>query len=83
MKKKCQEKKVECVYEIKHEKGCKANAFSCCLTSASGYSLRGTRTASTFSHRASADKELKTRHKATERHTFSARTVADDKNHVL
>lgn len=83
MKKKCQEKKAECVYEMYHGKGSKAGVFSCCLTNASGYSLRGTRTASTLPHCASADKELKMRHKATENHAFSVRTVTDDKNHVL
>lgn len=83
MKKKCQEKKAECAYELHHEKGSKADAFPCCLTNAPGYSLRGTRTASTLSPYASAGKELKMRHKATERHTFSVRTVTDDKNHVL
>lgn len=83
MKKKCQKKKAKCVYEIYHEKGSKAGAFPWCLTNASGYSLRGTKTASTLSPCASADKELKMRHKATERHTFSDRTVTDDKNHVL
>lgn len=59
------------------------DAFPYCLTNVSGYSLKGTRTASTLSHCASADKELKMRHKATERHTFCVRTVTDDKNHVL
>lgn len=65
-----------------HEKGSKAGAFPCCFTNAPGCSLRGTRTAST-SHCASTGKELKMRHKATERHTFSLRTVTADKNHIL
>lgn len=82
-KEKGQEKKAVCVYKIYHEKGSKAGTFPCCLTNAPGYSLRGTRTASTLSHCASADKELKMRHKAAERHVFSVRAVTDDKNHVL
>lgn len=78
-------------YIVDHEKASKAieSTFPCCLTIAPGYSLWGTRTAGTMEDSfslcnwPSADKELKMRHKPTERHTFSVRTVTDNKYHVL